>query len=502
MKRFFFFLMLPLLGVSCGGDEGGDVPPPNPPGEAPSVLLSRENPIRFSAAATENYTVTVTTTLAWSVSSDKTWCKVTPSGDKFTVSVDANTVDSEPGQAIVSVKADGKIWATLFVTQEAAVTEYPTTIEKFTDAIRKTWIFDGGPYESLTVMPGSYALIPRAAVRSEAPDNAVVAGPYVVSGDLRTVTLQNREMANVATLTFVNLGSGSATVDFAPANGSASRLTLKSSPATDDRAPRRRLKRLRADIPGEGVFEYDFTWSRGRLIAAVGGMGTAGRVNYALSYPADNQLVVTASGTVEGEHIALTATFTLDGQGRAMRMQVKETSGDYLGAVNLAYRGDGRLGFYEAIDARGRFSSLCQTEWSGGNLTTEHVKSLFPWDENGDGLPDHDFNGDGVIDKNDRILYYWNTISYTYSQKENIASLMLPFEVFEVYEFDDMGYGFGYMAYLAGVLGPGTKHLLSTAGRRFNYEFDSENYPTKVSVVEPEDSSDNFDCMLEFAWPE
>lgn len=501
MKRIFLLLSLPLLFTACG-DNGGDTPPPTPPGNAPSVLLSRENPIRFSAAATENYTVTVTTTLAWSVSSDKTWCKVAPSGDKFTVSADANTADSEPGRAIVSVKADGKTWATLFVTQEAAVTEYPATIEKFTDAIRRTWSFDGGPYESLTFMPGSYVLVPRAAVRSDAPGNAVAAGPYVVSGDLRTVTLQNREMTPVATLAFVDMGSGSATVDFTPAGGSESRMTLMSSPATDDRAPCRRLKHLRADVPGEGVLEYDFTWSGGRLVAASGSMGSVAKVDYALSYPADNRLVITATGSVEGERIALTATFTLDGQGRAVSMQLKETSGDYLGAVNLAYRGDGRLGFYEATDARGRFSALCQTEWSGGNLIVEHVKSLFPWDEDGDGLPDHDFNGDGVIDKNDRILYYWNTISYAYSQKENIASLMLPFEVYEVYEFDGMGSGFGYVAYLAGVLGPGTKHLLLSSGREFRYEFDAENYPTKVSVVEPEDSSDNFDCTLEFAWPE
>ena len=47
---------------------------------------------------------------------------------------------------------------------------------------------------------------------------------------------------------------------------------------------------------------------------------------------------------------------------------------------------------------------------------------------------------------------------------------MLPFEVYEVCSFDDTGYGFGYMAYLAGALGPGTKRLLSSSGRGFRYE--------------------------------
>lgn len=498
MKRFFFFLVLPLLGVSCGGDKGGDMPPPNPPAEAPSVLLSRENPIRFSAAATESYTVSVTSTLAWSVSSDKTWCRVTPADGKFTVTADPNTVDSEPGQATVSVKADGKTWAALSVTQEAAVTEYPATIEKFTDAIRKTWTFDGGPYESLTFMWSGYVLVPRAAVRSGAPGNAAIAGTYVVSGDLRTVRLQNRELESVGTLVFVDLGSGNATVDLTPSGCPTSRLTLKSSPASDDRAPRRRLTRFRADVPGEGVFEYEFTWSGNRLVAAEGGMGASGKVSYALTYPSADRLVVTAAGSVEGERIALTATFLLDAQGRALNMQVKETSGNLLGAVNLAYRPDGRLGFYEAIDAKGRFLAHCQTEWTGGDLTSEYVKSRFPWDENGDGIPDDDFNGDGVIDGQDRILYYWNRVAHGYSQQENVAELMLPFEVYEVYAFDEIGFGFGYMGYLAGVLGPGTKHLLSSSDRGFRYELDAEGYPTKVSVL---DDEDGFDCTLEFVWP-
>lgn len=501
MKRILFLLSLPLLFTACG-DKGGDPPTPLPtlPNEAPAVLLSRENPIRFSAAATESYTVTVTSDLAWKASSDKAWCKVISAAGKFTVSADPNTSDREPDAATVSIEAGGKTCAALTVTQEAELTEYPATIEKFTDAISKTWSCEGGPFESLTFMPSMrYVLVPRAKARSDAPGNEMISGSYSVSGDLRTLTLRDHELATIGTLVFSDLASESATVDFTPAGSSATRLSLKSSPVTDDRAPRRRLKRFRADVPDEGVFEYNLTWSpAGRLAAAEGSMGSVAKVNYALSYPSADRLIITAKGEVEGEVIDLAAMFVLDAQGRAVRMQMKNTSG-VLATVTFAYRPDGRLGFYEAVDDRERFFAMCQTLWGGGDLVTEHVKSRFPWDENGDGKPDADFNGDGTIDGGDRILFSWNEVRYTYSQKENIAALMLPFEVYEVYAFDDLGSGFGYIGYLAGVMGPGTKHLLSNAGRDFRYEFDTEGYPTKVSVV---DGSDSFDCTLEFAWPE
>lgn len=115
-------------------------------------------------------------------------------------------------------------------------------------------------------------------------------------------------------------------------------------------------------------------------------------------------------------------------------------------------------------------------------------------------MPDYDFNGDGVINMEDRMPYTWYNTEYGYSATENVAGLILPFEVPELFGFDDsMGFGFGYFGYLAGVMGPGTKHLMSDAGRKFRYTFDDEGYPTKCSVIDDEDS---FECTFEFAWPE
>lgn len=68
-------------------------------------------------------------------------------------------------------------------------------------------------------------------------------------------------------------------------------------------------------------------------------------------------------------------------------------------------------------------------------------------------------NGDGVYNQEDILEYTWNKVEYRYSPTENVAGLMLPFEAPEVFsfDFDDDGLGFGYIGYLAGVMGPGTK---------------------------------------------
>lgn len=510
MKRFFIFLMLPLLCAACGGDNGGDTPQPPPgPGTTPSLLLSRENPIRFSAAATESYVVTVTSDLAWTASSDKTWCKVTPAAGKFTVTAAANTTDREPEEATVSVTVDGKTCATLTVTQEAELTEYPATVEALKAAVEKTWVFDeksGFPYESLTLGKEVFVLMPRVKeVRSEAPEHPVITGTWAVSSDLRTLTLRDRELSEVCRITFSELHAGSALVSAEIPNESQfDHIGITSSPATGDRTPRRRLTRIQADIPDGGNVEYRFTWQGGRLtkIEAESDMETATcRIGYS-----SGKLTATIAEHLRNDdgssyEQAVEAVYTLDAQGRAIRIALTDTKNkSFLGSVHLAYRPDGRLGCYEITDEEGSFEGMCQAEWFDGNLVREYVKENFDWDEDGDGLPDYDFNGDGVINMEDRMLYTWYNTEYGYSATENVAELILPFEVPELFNFDDaMGFGFGYIGYLAGVMGPGTKHLLSRADAQFRYTFDEEGYPAKCSVI---DGSDSFECTFEFAWPE
>lgn len=511
MKRILFLFSLPLLFTACG-DKGGDppTPPPTPPNEAPAVLLSRENPIRFSAAATESYTVTVTSDLAWKASSDKAWCKVISAAGKFTVSADPNTSDREPDAATVSIEAGGKTCAALTVTQEAELTEYPATIEALQAAVCKTWVFDKTgtidlPYESLTLMSDSFLLVPVGSeVRSQAPAVPVISGTYVVSGNLRALSLLDREQNSVCNIRFDELHAGSAAITVAFPNGNEYGSKMTASPVSEDRPSARRLKSLKAVIPGEGTVEFRFTWQDGRL-AKIEGSGDGETAACRLDY-APGKLTATLEGRFTDDDgvydAAVTAVYTLDAQGRAVRIAATDTKNKtFLGAANLAYNSAGRLCFYESTDDRAQFVAFCQATWTDGDLVKEYVKERFDWDPNGDGVPDFDLNGDGVYNQEDILEYTWNKVEYRYSPTENVAGLMLPFEAPEVFsfDFDDDGLGFGYIGYLAGVMGPGTKHLLSNAGRDFRYEFDAEGYPTKVSVV---DGSDSFDCTLEFAWPE
>lgn len=511
MKRLLLFLSLPLLCAACGDKGGSEIPPPppTPPDTAPAVILSRENPIRFSAAATESYIVTVTSDLEWSASSDKAWCKVTSETGKFTVTADPNTTNEEPAQATVSVKAGDKTYATLTVTQEAELTEFPATIDELQAAICKTWIFDRSetpsfPYESLTLTDGRFLLVPvGAGVRSAAPDHPVISGTYSIGGNMQNISLTDNEGNHVCDIAFNELRAGNAGIE-CKIFPNLHHLRMTSSPATEDRAPARRLKSLKAVIPDEGTIEYRFTWQGGRL-TKIDASGDGETATCRLDYAAGKLTATLESRLTDDDGVydaALSAVYTLDAQGRAVRVAVTDTKNKvFLGAVNLMYRPDGRLGWYDATDEQSRFLASCQTTWSDGNLLKEYVKERFDWDPDGDGRPDDDFNGDGVIDANDRIPYVWNEVSYRYSSTENVAGLMLPFETPEVFSFDFEvdGFGFGYIGYLAGVMGPGTKHLLSNAGRDFRYEFDADGYPTKVSVVDDEDS---FDCTLEFAWPE
>lgn len=513
MKRLLLFLSLPLLCAACGDKGGSEIPPPppTPPDTAPAVILSRENPIRFSAAATESYIVTVTSDLEWSASSDKAWCKVTSETGKFTVTADPNTTNEEPAQATVSVKAGDKTYAALTVTQEAELTEYPATIDELLAAICKTWIFHmtgifNFPYESLTLTDGRFLLAPVGSeVRSQAPTVPVISGTYYVGEDMQNIDLTDNEGKLVCIIKFIELHAGNALIKLTEINsGMGYNLIMTSSPATEDRATVRRLKSLKAVIPDEGTIEYRFTWQGGRL-TKIDASGDGETATCRLDYAAGKLTATLESRLTDDSGVydaALSAVYTLDAQGRAVRVAVTDTKNKvFLGAANLMYRPDGRLGWYDATDGKGAFYASCQTTWSDGNLLKEYVKERFDWDSDGDGSPDDDFNGDGVIDANDRMPYVWNEVSYRYSSTENVAGLMLPFETPEVFSFDFEvdGFGFGYIGYLAGVMGPGTKHLLSNAGRDFRYEFDAEGYPTKVSVVDDEDS---FDCTLEFAWPE
>lgn len=144
----------------------------------------------------------------------------------------------------MSVKAGGKICAALTVTQEAELTEYPATIEALQAAVCKTWAFDktgtlGFPYESLTLMSDSFLLVPVGSeVRSQAPAVPVISGTYVVSPDLKTLTLRDREQNSVCQIRFDELHAGSAAIVVSLPEGVMHLLAMTASPVSEDQIGR------------------------------------------------------------------------------------------------------------------------------------------------------------------------------------------------------------------------------------------------------------------------
>lgn len=88
--------------------------------EGPSLSVSPDpDPVVFDAAATRNFVFEVDTNQSsWKAESDKTWCKIAMSGNKFTVTAVANTATSSPEAATITVTAGDAAPVTITATQD------------------------------------------------------------------------------------------------------------------------------------------------------------------------------------------------------------------------------------------------------------------------------------------------------------------------------------------------------------------------------------------------
>lgn len=113
-----------VLFVACSGEkENGDEP------DSPELSIDlKGGTLQFSATGAEKYVITVNTNQEkWTARSNQTWCEVSESGNKFTVTASKN-ITSQPLTATITVSAGNAEDKVITVNQNAAIEDKGTAL--------------------------------------------------------------------------------------------------------------------------------------------------------------------------------------------------------------------------------------------------------------------------------------------------------------------------------------------------------------------------------------
>ncbi len=134
-------LVLTAIVISC--DKNGDEPEVEPTLSVAPVALS------FTAQAVESHEVVVTTNQSsWDAASSQSWCSVTKSNDRFTVTAVPNTSATSPASAVITVTAGTAKSVTINVTQAGVGAQLSVNIDT---SAPFTFTSTGGTSEAKTV---------------------------------------------------------------------------------------------------------------------------------------------------------------------------------------------------------------------------------------------------------------------------------------------------------------------------------------------------------------
>lgn len=494
-------MLLMCLITSCGSDE-------DPP--TPALSIEPSTAIHFSAAATESYDIIVTTNQdSWDAISNQAWCKVSKSGNKFTVTAVANTTETSPSPATITISAGSAKSITLAVTQDAVTTtdvNYPKTEPELIKAIAKVWIFpETSDYVSLELDEAkNYSLLSKSQItvtRSETVGKFyLMEGTYTVSEDLRIITLSNFGKVEIK-----ELKAEDTQIAITPTGGTAITVTTTEQKAEVPPATTvKHLKTYTADFgQEEGTMKYTLTYKDDKLSSII--LTANEQSETIILKHEDKAISFTIPGNELGEEKDLICTYAINNAGRATSLKIvmgKETI-----TQRYTYDGNRRLISVRRYEG-GNMTAFCNAIWNDDNISQTSYSRLHVCTdesyvgEDGKTIYSHDHNNDGKFDGQDKVpagtFYDPTTSNYTYdTSKTNKGKFLIPQyapEIFDMFDFGD------WLAAMAGILGKLPKNLNTDNDNgffTFEYTYDNEGYPKAVKA-NAQEHGEEFSATITF----
>lgn len=436
-----------------------------------TLTATPSTPINFSAAATESIEIVVATNQnSWEAVSDQSWCVVTKSADRFTVTATPNTLTTAPAPANITVTAPNAANITIGVTQDAATTaSYPTTVADLAAAIKKTWVFPtNSDYMSLEFEAGStYTLMSP----NPSDDNTyLIMGSYTIDPDLHTITLSDFGTVYINTLT-----DGQSEFIVTPTNRdpftvqATKQVVAPAVPSTNEKIKRVWFTDATSDV------EYDFTYQAGNLsVLVMSQIDIGGRSTVTSNITHQSDKVTISSNLpdgINGVKINITCVYQLE-NGLATSM-TQSINGINTESYKYKYNSSRQLIATINYGQDGIIESYASATWANGN-----INNIYLWE---------------ASQPANKTTYY----SYDMS-KPNKGGFISPNLMPRIF-IDEISH-FGYYA---GVFGQPSANLVTCfgsgifPGKTFTYSYNGEGYPTLLTI---QDKIDPTPLIINFSF--
>lgn len=491
----FGFIFTAFALTSCQKDD--------PPTDEATLSVSPATPITFTAAATESFTITVSTNQeSWEVSSSQVWCKVAKDGGKFVVTATANTLATAPTPAVITLSAGKAKSVTISVTQAAAsTTAYPASEAELKTAITQVWLFP--ETSDLTSLEfgdnNTYTLLSKVAFVRSGANLFLKSDTYTVGEDLHTITLNNFGEVKIN-----NLSEAQIEMVVTPTGGTATTVTttkqaIDAPPAVTEK----RIKTLDMTDSGEGV--YTFTYTQGKLTnwsllsETVEGPSS---LNIPIIYEGNTVKFEVDGAMALGKSGTFKVTYFLNSAGLANYSTI-ENGAELFAKIYYTYNSSRQLISWRQVNQNGNVIAYCNATWASGNVVSTYSWKTHVCDaeyRTVDGVRyyPHDHNGDGIFTDADKMTFEeWNH-NYTYTSDVNKGGYMNTMSMPEIFESSDF---FDVLGQWTGVLGVSCKNLMAqhTSGDGdFAYTLDADGYATRLDVSYENDPSGGWYVLMTY----